>query len=76
MYTLYNAVKAHRGSRGIALPRLHLDARWSWLVDARRCRGTAKKGPRGPLYRRLGGPNGKTEIKCNEGLGRMFGDAP
>jgi len=72
-YTLYNAVKAHRGSRVEHYPFFTSTlegAGWSTPHPA------AVPPRRGPLYRRLSGPNGRTEIKCNEGLGRMFGDAP
>ena len=55
-----HAMKAQRGSRGIALLLFNLGARWGgWLTPHPR-RFTPGKETRYPLYRRLDGPQGQS----------------
>ena len=57
MFALEHAMKAQRGSRGIALLFLNFDLGWGWMFHATRRPLYARQGDiRYPLYRRLGGP--------------------
>ena len=59
MFTLEQATKSQRGSRGIALLFLYLGARWGG-GDQRHAPVTTVKETRCPLYRKLGGPQGQS----------------
>jgi hypothetical protein len=55
-FILEQATKVHKGSRSIVLLFLYLGARWGWVVNA-----TPRPFyTRYPLYRRLGGPQGRS----------------
>ena len=59
-FTLEQATKAQRGRRGIALIFLNLSSRWGWVVIATLRPLYARERDTNPLYRRLGGPQGRS----------------
>ena len=59
-FTLEQATKAQRGSRGIALLFFILGASWWYVVGATFQCCTLGKETCYPLYRRLGGPQGRS----------------
>jgi hypothetical protein len=60
LFTLEQATKAQRGSRCIALLFLQPRGRWGGWSTPRPGRFTLGKETRYPLYRRLGGPQGRS----------------
>jgi len=58
-FTLEQAVKAQRRSRGISLLFFNLCARWGWVVNATPRPLCSRERDRYPLYRRLDGPQGR-----------------
>jgi hypothetical protein len=61
-FTLEQAVKVQRWSRGIVLFFFNLGARWLWMVNATtRSLYSWERETRYPLYKRLGGPQSPSE---------------
>jgi hypothetical protein len=60
MVTLKQAIKGLEGSRGIALLILNLGARMGWVVSTKPRLPLPSGKTRYPLYRRLGGPQGRS----------------
>jgi len=57
---MYLAVKAQRGSKGIALFILNLNARGKWVVTVMPWLLSTRKEPQLPLYKNLGWPQGQS----------------